>query len=128
MAMDEVRRHTLYTRRWRDKNRAEYNRESRRRNKAYRSKVRVEMIFNYGGKCVCCNEKEPRFLTLDHINNDGNMERRRGPRSSQSHMLNLKLRRLGWPKSAHQLMCWNCNSGRAVNGGICPHEEAKWTK
>lgn len=22
-----------------------------------------------------------------------------------------------------QLLCWNCNCGRAINGGICPHEE-----
>ncbi len=24
-----------------------------------------------------------------------------------------------------QILCFNCNSGRHINGGICPHEEKR---
>src|SRR5689334_14898203 len=44
--------------------------------KNYKNKLR-DMVFEaYGDSCVCCGETNPLFLTLDHINNDGNKHRR----------------------------------------------------
>src|SRR5688572_22754686 len=40
-------------------------------------KLKDQVYAAYGGyKCSCCGETEPSFLTLDHINNDGNQYRR----------------------------------------------------
>lgn len=88
-------------------------------NKTRYGRVRLLMIDAYGGKCNCCGERNTRFLTIDHINNDGYKER--GNRG-----IMFKLRRLGWPKDIYQLLCWNCNCGRAANGGICPHKGKAW--
>jgi hypothetical protein len=30
-----------------------------------------------------------------------------------------------FPNDVLRLLCFNCNCGRAKNGGICPHEETK---
>lgn len=80
--------------------------------------LRLEMIVAFGGKCKCCGESEPAFLTLDHVNNDGSIERR--VRSNRQTIQLLK--KLGWPKDGYQLLCYNCNMGKARNGGVCPHK------
>lgn len=89
---------------------------SRTRQRLLSYKVRV--IEGYGGKCVCCGESEPLFLQLDHVNNDGAIERKKYPKSTQ---LYLKVIREGFP-SDYQLLCANCNFGRSLNGGVCPHQ------
>lgn len=84
----------------------------------YRVRLRTEMIQAYGGRCCCCGERERAFLQLDHINNDGALERR--TTRGGTPML-AKIKKLGWPKDRDQLLCANCNFGRHINGGICPH-------
>ena len=55
----------------------EKGREGRnRRITRYRHKLRADAIEAYGSKCSCCGESESRFLTFDHINNDGAEHRR----------------------------------------------------
>lgn len=93
----------------------EYN---RRWSVAYRAKLRAEMIAEYGGACACCGEKEPLFLQLDHRENDGHLDRLLHRTSTK---LIAFLKRNGWPKDRHQLLCANCNFGKLLNGGICPH-------
>lgn len=80
-----------------------------------RYKERKQIVINhYGGKCECCKEDNIGFLTIDHINNDGNKESRRGV---EFYRIIIKL---GFPTTL-RILCWNCNSGRHFNGGICPH-------
>jgi hypothetical protein len=44
-----------------------YYKEMRRRNsKAQQDRLREQMIAAYGGKCACCGEDKPEFMTLDH--------------------------------------------------------------
>lgn len=87
----------------------------------YRRNLRHEVLMAYGGRCACCGEKNEKFLTLDHVNNDGAEQRRkRGYRGGSQLM--LALRRQNYPADI-QVLCWNCNSGRGYNGGICPHKE-----
>jgi len=75
----------------------------------------------YGNQCACCNERDWRFLTIDHIHGGGNEHKRQlGTRGSR--VLYGWLRRNGYP-SGFQILCWNCNSGRYRNGGTCPHED-----
>jgi len=87
------------------------------REREYQLKLKIETFNAYGGcVCACCAEAEIGFLTIDHINNDGYLEEASG------NGLYLKLRRLGFPGGL-QVLCYNCNCGRARNGGICPHEQ-----
>ena len=61
---------------------------------------------------------QPEFLQLDHIHNDGAEDRKKNPATK----LFAKLKRIGWPKDRYQLLCANCNFGKFMNGGICPHQ------
>ena len=94
-----------------------------------RTKIKRLVLEHYGGvppKCVCCGESIYQFLTIDHVNNDG-----------AKHRKELKLgRKSGWwlyiylvkndfPDDGYELqvLCWNCNCGKRMNGGVCPHKE-----
>lgn len=103
---------------------AEYKKRKDASAKEWRNKLRIECLTHYGGnppKCICCGETIIGFLTIDHPNNDGAKQRK-----------NLRLiggwRFYQWLKShnypkGYQVMCYNCNCGRAKNNNICPHKE-----
>lgn len=93
----------------------EYNAEWSR---GYRARLRSEFLAAYGGACSCCGETEPLFLQLDHVNNDGAAHRRAFKTGAK---LLAQLKREGWPRDRYRLLCANCNFGRALNGGVCPH-------
>lgn len=81
----------------------------------------------YGDQCACCGETNPLFLTIDHVNNDGWKDRPRNKNGNYSDRLfsghkYLKIIRENFPDYL-QLLCWNCNCGRARNNGICPHKK-----
>jgi hypothetical protein len=92
----------------------------RRRINARARALREEVLNAYGGRCACCGEREPCFLHIDHINNDGYSHRKTVSRCSTSMYRWLKQR--GFPRDGYQLLCANCNFGRFLNGGICPHQ------
>lgn len=73
----------------------------------------------YGRECCCCHETEPLFLTLDHINNDG-AEHRRTLKGNKILALYQFLIDNDFPSTV-QVLCCNCNRGKWLNGGICPH-------
>lgn len=80
-----------------------------------------QMIYDhYGNVCACCGETEPLFLTIDHMNG-----RAGEPSHGRTHTLRgtTMLRQIirEWPDDI-QILCFNCNSGRERNGGICPHK------
>jgi hypothetical protein len=74
----------------------------------YREKIRLEMIEAYGGKCQKCGESDPIVLVLDHINDNAAQEKARNKHNG-GYKMYFFLRRNGWPKDEHQLMCHNCN-------------------
>ncbi len=86
---------------------------------AYRAQLRAEMIIAYGGRCACCLEDEEAFLQLDHVENDGHLDRKSHKTSTK---LFAKLKGIGWPKDRYQLLCANCNFGKLMNRGTCPHK------
>lgn len=90
------------------------------RSKARQARLRIEVICAYGGRCTCpsCPETNNKFLTLDHVDNDGNQHR---STSGASHIWRWA-KNNGFPKTL-RLMCANCNLGRSWNGGKCPHQE-----
>lgn len=90
--------------------------------RAYYRATKAAVFAAYGGRCACCGESEPLFLCIDHINNNGAQHRRElNMRGGTSMYTWLKAR--GFPPG-YRLLCQNCNVGRQLNGGICPHEAA----
>lgn len=98
----------------------------RDRQRQWRQKLKREVFDAYGGPlCVCCGEKQVLFLSIDHVANNGAVHRRE---------LNPKYgtggaRFYGWLKrnkfpSGYQVLCMNCQWGKKLNGGICPHKGA----
>lgn len=128
--------YTAKTREWRKTNpeRTKEHREAYRPRKKEREKATVEQrrtqrnawnkrmqdaaIDAYGGFCACCGETERTFLQLDHVNDDGAAHRR----ELKGRRLAPWLRKMGYP-DGFRVLCANCNFGRHLNGGVCPHAE-----
>lgn len=93
---------------------------NRGRGRKYWSDLREECFLAYGGFiCACCGETEVKFLTLDHANNDGAKHRKEiGSRGAG---IFKWLRDHKYPPG-FQVLCFNCNCGKARNNGICPHK------
>lgn len=84
---------------------------------------RKNQVFDYyGRKCNCCSEIEPFFLTIDHINNDGYLERNTHEGGSSDRIIRNIIKN-NFP-GTYQILCMNCNFGKSRNGGICPHKVA----
>lgn len=83
------------------------------------AKLKMTTLAVYGGKCACCGEGHPAFLCVDHVNGGGNQHRK-----TIGNVLYRWLAKNGYPEG-FRVLCWNCNNGRDVNGGVCPHEEAR---
>lgn len=89
--------------------------------KAHNAKYKQMVIEAYGGRCACCGEDNPVFLSIDHIDNKGNKHRLTGVGCGNK--LYQWLVRNDFPKDNYQLLCFNCNQGKRVNGGVCPHQQ-----
>ncbi len=84
--------------------------------------TKFKFIDMYGGKCACCGEDNPQFLSLDHVEEDGKED-----------ILAFKMNRYQLYKNAtasyqsekYQLLCYNCNLGKSTNGGVCPHRTGR---
>lgn len=84
-----------------------------------------EAVFQaYGGwRCACCGETERLFLSLDHIENNGAAVRRElfGDRKWAGYRTYDYLFRHDFPPG-YQVLCMNCQHGKLMNRGICPHQ------
>lgn len=83
-------------------------------------RIKKEVMDLYGGKCECCGETHIAFLTIDHINHDGQELRNTGKQTGGGSFYK-RLRRQPRDPSL-QVMCFNCNLARRVTG-VCPHKE-----
>jgi hypothetical protein len=81
-------------------------------------RLKLEVIAAYGGKCSCCGETEPVFLTVEHINHDG---KKHGDRVGHGHGIYRDLKRRGFPKNGYTIFCWNCQMATRY-GAVCPHK------
>jgi hypothetical protein len=91
---------------------------TRERQKKYALDLRNEILNHYGGKCVCCGETRREFLAIDHINNDGNEQRKEA--GGAGFTFQVWIKRQGFPNDL-QILCHNCNSAKGFYG-YCPHE------
>ena len=85
--------------------------------KARERRTKEEVITHYGGKCNCCGETIIEFLTMDHIHGGG----RKHAKELKKTRFFMWVKRNNYPDYL-QVLCFNCNCGREVNGGICPHQ------
>ena len=97
-----------------------FKEQQNKRLKELAQRQRYECIEHYSdGKmnCNCCSENIYMFLEIDHIENNGNKHRKELGNSN----LESWLIRNNFPKG-FQILCSNCNHGKYLNGGICPHQ------
>lgn len=88
-------------------------------------RIRAEVFTAYGGFiCACCGETEPRLLELDHKNNDGRSHRKELKASGNhvGHRYYVWIKENNFPP-IYRVLCCNCNKGRQLNGGTCPHQQ-----
>lgn len=88
-----------------------------------RAQMKALVFAAYGGyKCACCGETEQLFLSIDHMNNDGADFRRMiaGKRTAAGYPTYRWLVLNGFP-AGFQVLCMNCNHGKRMNHGVCPH-------
>lgn len=84
--------------------------------------IKEKCLIYYGKgiiSCSCCGETERKFLVLDHVKGKGNIHR-------------IVTKRRGWSMyewaiknnfpPIFQILCMNCNGGKELNNGICPHK------
>lgn len=87
-----------------------------------RHQDRKELVFqHYGRVCSCCGEAEPLFLSVDHVDNNGATHRKAIGGGSATYKWLIDN---GFP-DGFQVLCRNCNWGKHINGGVCPHKESK---
>jgi hypothetical protein len=80
-------------------------------------KLRQQVFAAYGGaRCACCGEAERLFLCIDHREGGGYRHRKEIGAGRFYRWLRLK----AFPPG-YQVLCHNCNMGKMLNGGICPH-------
>ena len=84
-------------------------------------KIVVSHYSDGNNNCKCCGEKDIRFLTIDHINNDGANHRRK----IKTFKLYRWLINNNFP-NGYRILCYNCNCGRKC--GVCPHIHPKTYK
>lgn len=79
--------------------------------------LKDEVYVAYGGyRCVCCGETEAVFLSIDHIDQNG-----------ETHRKEIGSRIYRWLKTNNfpygfQVLCMNCQWGRMRCNGVCPHQ------
>lgn len=93
-----------------------FSRDRKDRTALYRKRIRRNVIDKYGGRCACCGERELLFLTIDHKDGTGFEDRKSFTGTAwYMHLNRTNLR------TDLQVLCYNCNNGREMGGGICPH-------
>lgn len=103
--------------------------KSRQREQAQsaRRERRQRILKYYGGVCICCGESELIFLAMDHINGGGNEHRRQIGNNPGNRCGSSSTQFYKWIENNDfpdflQILCHNCNMGKHLNGGICPHK------
>lgn len=101
--------------------------------KRYSAAIRNEVLTHYSfGKplCRCCGTDEPCYLTVDHVDDDGAEHRRREKGSTNGNRLTGMYRKiiLGGFVERLQVLCWNCQWAKRLNGGRCPIRGINLTK
>ncbi len=77
------------------------------KNRQYNFNSRQKALISLGGKCFLCGNDDLRVLQIDHINGDGNKERRFSRESMFRKIINMAPSEV---KLKYQLLCANCHA------------------
>lgn len=99
-----------------------FRKECVRKKKIRYYELKEKVYSAYGHACSCCGETQSEFLTLDHVNNDGNTHRK--VMGGQAEAFLKWIIANDYPNSI-QVLCWNCQWGKVKNDGICPHQATR---
>lgn len=88
------------------------------RHKRNYDKLKRIIFKEYGEKCSCCGINDINMLTIEHVNNNGAIERKE---IGAGHAFFLWLRRNNYPKEGYDVLCYNCNIARYRHG--CCHKK-----
>lgn len=108
------RQHPDVTRKTYEKNKVVILARAKERNKMYKNIV----FSSYGNKCYCCGETNPIFLSIDHVNGGGNAHKRSIKKHGVVYYQWIITNKF---PDYLRLLCYNCNMGRQINNGVCPH-------
>ncbi len=99
--------------------------KSRSWDRARNQRIKLQLVAGYGGKCTCCGESEPQFLTLEHLNKDGQQHREavNGNKNRGGMKIYLDVIKRGFP-SDYTILCMNCNFAEK-DSRSCPHKMAQ---
>lgn len=86
--------------------------------------LRSNLFQALGDRCYCCGEADYRFLTVDHINDDGYVDRKRNGRKMNTRTFYKHILSHESPGTRYRIACYNCNSARSYlgKGRPCPHQ------
>lgn len=87
-------------------------------------RLKMEALKRIGLECVCCGEKMFEFLSIDHVNEDGDRHRREINNRNIYEWLSNNNYECSYEL---QTLCFNCNFGKQYNNGVCPHRERSET-
>lgn len=93
--------------------------ERRARRQVRHREIRQAAFDGYGGKCVCCGEKQFEFLAIDHVNGGGRVERQK----LSTRQIADKVIKQNFPPE-YRVLCHNCNQSHGWYG-YCPHEKER---
>lgn len=75
------------------------------------SQNRLKTLYEWmGNKCKCCGENDPMYFQIDHVNNDGHLDKKLG-------CFKVTIKRYQKNPERFQLLCANCNIAKHLNGG-----------
>ena len=83
--------------------------------KERRERKKIHVLNHFGGRCVCCGTTTKEFLSMDHINGDGYIDRKLG---DGDHIWD-RIKRDNYPNT-FQVLCFNCHAAK-THYGYCPH-------
>lgn len=95
-----------YARLYREANRLKIRASKR----AYRRKLKADVLAHYGKVCARCGFSDMRALQIDHINDDGAMQRKSlGGKQMSGWRFYEYLKLKNYP-TGYQTLCANCNN------------------
>jgi len=87
-----------------------------------RTKQKLTILHHYGGKCKSCGEADMAVLSIDHKYGGGTKHRQEIRK--QGTTFYRWLVKNDYPDD-FQVLCFNCNMKKHLNGSVCPHQEHK---
>ncbi len=104
-------RHLILGQLWKEKNKEKMLQYNHQYQKDRREKIRKASLDLLGGKCIQCGITDSRVLQIDHVLNDGKIDRK-DTRDTQ-----VRLEKIIRYPERYQLLCANCHAIKTFEFG-----------